>query len=42
MGAQRARFTADDGRNVWRFIIDQRAGRCFGVIDAEPEEPIVE
>jgi hypothetical protein len=30
-GFQRPRFTGADGRNIWRFILDQRADDCLGV-----------
>jgi hypothetical protein len=34
--AQRPRFTGKDGQNLWRSILDQRAGRCFAV-SPEPD-----
>jgi hypothetical protein len=30
-GLQRPRFTGADGRNIWRFLLDQRAEVCLGV-----------
>jgi hypothetical protein len=35
-GTQHPRFTREDGRNIWRFIIQERAGKCFAV------QPVVE
>jgi hypothetical protein len=37
-GFQGPRFTGKDGHNLWRFILHERAGRCFAV----PEEPVIE
>lgn len=35
-GLQHPRFTGADGRNIWRFTIDQRLDLCMGVSAVEP------
>ncbi|WP_328995982.1 hypothetical protein OG394_15105 [Kribbella sp. NBC_01245] len=32
-GLERPRFRGSDGRNVWRFQLDQRFGRCIAVVE---------
>jgi hypothetical protein len=35
-GLEHPRFTGPDGRNIWRFTVDQRLDLCLG-IRPEPE-----